>query len=523
MKKLFIILSLLFFNLAFTFADFSFQSIADQYTRFEEISGNREISLSNFNTDPLNYSYNFWNNFSYNLNISRFNSFNLDIISPEIFVSYNHDYASGGSDRAALQGKGINSSVISGFLFYNKYFSLRFSPEIFISQNSDFEIVPTAFSSGYGDYWTVFDNLQRYGDDPFYILSLGQSAIRINYSNLSLGIGTENITTGFAKRNSFLLSNNAQGFPHVDFGSEKPFTIKYLGSIEPKMLWGVLQESPYFDDNTSNDYGWISGMFVGYTPAFAKNLMIGFNHLYTSPLSEWDYRDLVGGIPGVDSINTPGDSGDNDMMVSLTYRWVFPKSGFEIYGEWARNDNYTSWLQLYSFPEHTQGYTLGLSSILAQINSQAYFQLSIEYTDSMRERTALFSPAGPWYRHGYAGWTQGYTNNGQIIGLDIGPGSESLWLELKYIFLKGSLSLIAERVVMDKDYYYEVRDGWGLSSKNDVYGVPTFFNLGLQYIYNLDKFQIYAGFMNNLNFNRNFVKSYHQNNLHFEFGITSTF
>lgn len=515
MKKLFII-SLLLINISFIYADFSFQSILDDYYRFEEISGLKPYTLSNFTTEELvTEEFNYWDSFSFNKNILENKDYAIYITMPQFFMSYNHDYAYGGSDRVAFQGKGFNLSMITGIKYISETISIKLNPEIFLSQNSDFDIVETTYSSGYGDYWTIFDNLQRYGDDPFYLLSLGQSVIRVNLFNLSLGIGTENITTSFNKKNSFLLSDNANGFPHIDFGTDEDISIKYLGDIEAKMMWGVISESEYFDEDDSNDDAWISGMFVGYTPSFMPNLKLGANHLYTTPLSGWDIGDMVNGIPGVDWANTPAAEDDNDMMVSLSFRWIFPESNFEVYGEWARNDNFTNFLQLYGFPELSAGFTLGFSSILGHIINNYPIQLSCEYTNSTRSESDL-SPPGPWYRHAFGGWTQGYTNGGQILGLDIGPGAESLWLELKLITEKSSYALSVERQVYDKDYYYEYLESEGLA-------LPMYFNIGIDGFHKLDDFAIYWEILDTLNYNRNYISMNHSNNVHVELGISLTY
>lgn len=508
------------------YADYSFQSIIDEYYRFEEMIGVKPYQSKNFNTEELVTSeFNFWTPFSLDKDIYIGNDVSLLVNTPQTFISYNLFAPFGTNDRVAFQGVGFNSSIITGFKLISNHITLKFNPELFLSENRDYDIIPTEYSSGYGDYWTVFDNLQRHGDDPFYYLSLGQSALKINYFNIELSIGTENIETAFNRRNSFLLSNHAEGFPHIDLGTHNDLSIPYLGDIEVKLMWGIITESDYFDDDSSNDDGWISGMFVGYTPFFIDNLKLGFNHLYTTPMTEWGYNDLYGGIPGLDSINTPGDSGDNDMMISMAYRWVFPEVGLELYGEWARNDNYTNFIQLYNFPEHTQAYTLGFSYIVAQLNSDAYIQFSSEYSDTRRQRTAILSPAGPWYRHGYAGWTQGYTNRGQIMGASIGPGGENLWLEIKWTTTKGSYSITGERFVFDKDYYYIIKKNGGenIGLTAEEVGQPSEFNVGFSGMHNFDGYSIYANMTYNLNFNNNYINMNHVNSFHAELGFTLTF
>lgn len=519
-KYLYIILTLI--STAVIYADFSFSTLRDEESRYLEMTGVKDITLENFHTEDF----------------TDINGFS--IIDPEIFISYNTAYGYGYNDRVAHQGKGFNTSIITGLSFNSKYIKLRLAPEVFLSQNDDFDIVDSFYttpaanatsfndlehSSGYGDYWKVFDNLQRYGEDPFYLLSLGQSMLSINLFNTELKIGTENIVTGYAKRHSFLLSNHAEGFPHIDLGTDKSLKIPYLGDVDVKMMWGRLEESEFFDEDDTNDFAWISGMFAEYSPFFAENLSFGFNHLYTKPLSDWEALDLLTGIPYVDNSNSTVDL--KDMMISLAFRWVFPEANTEIYGEWARNDNFKGLFDILAYPEHTQGYTIGFSSIVTTFSDQSELQFSSEYSNAMQQRTMEVRAAGPWYRHAWAGWAPGYTNQGEVLGLAIGPGSESLWLELKWLWKnKGFFAFTAERIVIDKDFTYylmENQEAWynaGLIPSDDYFNVPFYVNLGLSWFFPIDDYNIYFNFLNNIGYDRNFIEMDHDYNIHFELGFS---
>lgn len=504
-KSLYILIYLL--TSSVLYADFSFSTLRNEDRRYREIMGYDDIILKNFYTDELIQVHGF------------------SIIDPEVFISYNTTYAYGYNDRVAHQGKGFNISIITGLTYVSENIKVRIAPELFFSQNSDFDIVETPYSSGFGDYWTEFDNLQRYGSDSFYLLSAGQSMISLDFYNMKLKAGSENIVTGYAKRHSFLLSGHADGFPHIDFGTDNSLSIPYFGDVDVKMMWGRLEESEFFDTDDTNNYAWISGMFAEYSPFFAKNLSIGFNHLYTKPLNDWEYMDLFTGIPFVDNSNSGVDL--KDMMISVAFRWVFPESNMELYGEWARNDNFKGLFDILAYPEHTQGYTIGFSTILANFPDDSNLQLSSEYSNSMQQRTLEVRPAGPWYRHAWAGWTQGYTNSGEVLGLAIGPGAESLWLEFKWIRDSGAFfAFTAERIVIDKDYTYYLRDNqdvWyeeGLIPSNDYYNVPFYVNLGLSCLIPVNDYDIYFNFLNNIGYDKNFIEMNHDYNVHFELGLS---
>ena len=77
------------------------------------------------------------------------------LIDPEAWFSYNSAKPLGSNDGAVWQGKGLNTSVTAGIEFSSEYFDIRLNPQFWFAQNSDFEIIPTSWSSGYGWWRTV--------------------------------------------------------------------------------------------------------------------------------------------------------------------------------------------------------------------------------------------------------------------------------------------------------------------------------------------------------------------------------
>ena len=72
------------------------------------------------------------------------------------------------------------------------------------------------------------------------------------------------------------------------------------------------------------------------------------------------------------------------------------------------------------------------------------------------EQTAsrLLRNAGSWYEHG---WTyDGYTNEGEVLGAGIGPGSNSHYFALSRIRDKEKLGIALEIIDQDNDFYHEL-------------------------------------------------------------------
>lgn len=440
---------------------------------------------------------------------------------PEAFLTLNTDVPHSYNDGNIWQGRGLNSKVSFGMEYINNFISLRLYPEFWVAENRDFDIISTQSSSGYGDYWTVFDNLQRFGDDPFYELTLGQSDFRLYYENLfTFGISNENISIGPGIKNNIILGSHGATFPHIDFGTLGFVPFFSIGEIEYRILYGLLEESDFFDNDSSNDYGWYSGVTTGFKPGILPNLTFGFNHYYTKPLKDWETIDLLRHIPGVDTSNSGTDL--KDTVVSLTFNFNYPSHGFIFYGEIARNDHFGSIENLWRDPEHTSGYTLGVRQKLYKFSDSSNLVISFEHTDLMQRRTRETGEAGPWYRHSWAGWKQGYSHKGQLLGSSIGPGSNSQWLELSYIFNKGIINLSFQRIAHDKDFYYHLYPDGVRRTETDVrqYTEGIF---GIDALYKFNSFDIYSKLAYNPHYYPGFKLNDTIHNIHCELGFNYRF
>ncbi|MFY0684089.1 MAG: hypothetical protein JXR20_06020 [Balneola sp.] len=66
--------------------------------------------------------------------------------------------------------------------------------------------------------------------------------------------------------------------------------------------------------------------------------------------------------------------------------------------------------------------------------------------------TGFVRSSGSLYAHGLN--KQGYTNNGQIIGAGIGPGSTADYLNISILSEKSTLSLEYQRIRFNDDYFF---------------------------------------------------------------------
>ena len=178
--KLFFSLILSFVITFSIFSDFSFKDEYLKYNSDLELSGfqkRKTLIFHSLSSEKLtSIPGTPWENNSYFNYISNNPLFYSSGV--ENFLSYNSTYAHGKNDGAIWQGRGFNDQISVGMGYKFANLSIYLNPIFWFAQNSDFQILPGVCSSGFGDYYGLFDNLQRYGTDSFYQFDFGESEIR---------------------------------------------------------------------------------------------------------------------------------------------------------------------------------------------------------------------------------------------------------------------------------------------------------------------------------------------------------
>jgi hypothetical protein len=291
----------------------------------------------------------------------------------------------------------------------------------------------------------------RFGSSPLSRLSAGQSSLIVSAGPVELGAATENEWWGPGIRNALLLSNNAEGFPHLLLRTARPIRTP-IGRFEGRWLAGGLTESAYFDFDTSNDLRSISLVGVTLEPRGTTGLTIGAARSVFAGATNWgsaltSFPQAFAGVghpdavPLRDSVSTGG----RDALLSLFARWVLPASGAEVYGEWGRAESPLSLRDFLEQPQHSQGYTLGLQWLGSELaRTHGRLRVQAEATFVEQSTTYRFRPLGSWYTsHAVA---QGYTQRGQPIGAAIGPGSSSQFVAIDHLAARWQLGAYLTRV-----------------------------------------------------------------------------
>lgn len=406
---------------------------------------------------------------------SKENDF-IQVLNPHANFSYSTNYPDGYNDGAVWEGKGLNSSFNFGFTGKKGVLSFTFAPVVYSAQNKDFDIPssPTKNEFSY-PFEQRIDWVERYGDASLTKIHPGQSEIRLTYRKFSLGLSSQNFILGPSLAAPILMSNNAGGIPHFDFGTAGPIKTK-IGNIDFKMFWGIMDESDYFDDNPDNDQRYITGATVGFQPKGVPGLSLGLNRVLYREMFDGDFKpiDLFASV--WKTIEDPDLPNDNyDQMASLMVRWKFKDYGFDAYVEFARNDFPGTFTDLFEHPERTRGTTLGLIKTF-DLTEESLIRFVFEHTKLNKTKMSVINRAGnpTYYVHGVI--DNGYTNLGQIMGAYIGPGSNAHHLKLQYFTPKGRIGINFDRVRFNDDYFISNFSG-NSSFENDIR-----YRVGLDYL-----------------------------------------
>lgn len=401
----------------------------------------------------------FWASASENTNwftkgINR--SVALKIYGPEWFNSYNTAAPYGQNDGALWQGKGYNTSLTAGARLEAYGFELTLKPQVSFSQNLEFEFMPSAYDSKYGYFWgygnnTGADAPQRFGDSSFWTFDWGDTEIRWSWHTLTAGFGFQSPWLGPAWLNPMLGSNNAGTYPKFDIGLRKtkihlPWLGWYIGDIEGRVWCGKLSESAYFDNDSSNDYRQLTGFSVAFSPAFFPELTFSINKI---SLARWDEKSIK-------YLNPFYDSNDvEDQKASFGIDILFPSISFEVYGELGIDD-YNS--RGFANPFHTAIYTIGAKKELSFFQRIDFFkkfsirpEIIFEWNNfEMSQDFQLQWHYMGYYSHGLI--SQGYTQNGQILGAGSGYFGNSQYLALRTYFSKGEITFYIHFNKPDTNY-----------------------------------------------------------------------
>ena len=370
--------------------------------------------------------------------------------------AFNSEFPLDRNNGSLWAGRGASASLTGGALFAWGPLTLGVAPTVAFQQNSSFPTVPVD-RPGYSDFIypnqpEIIDWPQRFGENGYTNVDLGQSFLRVDVNVISAGLSNENLWLGTATRYPLLLSNTAGGFPHVFVGA--PPLATPIGQVSAQAFWGRLDESDYFDDDDNNNGRLLSGIVLGYEPLWTPGLVLGLARLYTSNIEGRGVAELLARPYGLSGSATRGI--EDNSIFALYGRYVLPSAGLEVYAEWGHEVGYRSLGDLLREPDQSQAYVLGLDKITSLGSYQLRVYGELTHLDAplpIRSGRGVIS----FYTHGSV--RQGHTQRGQLLGAWIGPGSNAQIIGVDVMRGANSVGLFVERTRFDADAYYSL---WSL-------------------------------------------------------------
>lgn len=391
----------------------------------------------------------------------------LELLAPEIRSVWNSRIPFLHNDGAMWAGRGASVLGRAGVRGGYGPVEIVLAPEFAYSQNRPFEVFPgrepgrSTFSSPWHIGAESADLPLRFGDQSVRVVGLGQSSLTVFAGPVAVGASTENQWWGPGIRNAIVMSNNAEGIPHLFLRTARPARTP-LGPVEARWIIGGLTESLYFDTLASNDLRSLSGLVVTLRPGGARGLTLGLARTVYGAAE--GRGDVLGRffevVTRFERLANPGEadsSGRRDQLLSLFGRWIFPESGFEVYAEWAHVELPRSVRDLLLAPQHTQGYTLGLQWARPVGGDDRFLRLQAELSNLEQSVAFADRPPPPDYYAGRA-TAHGYTQRGRTIGAAIGPGTSSQWLAGDLVAPRWQVGVFAGRIRWESDALYRQRN-----------------------------------------------------------------
>ncbi len=449
-----------------------FPVFEDRYRR-EQLLGNRDSSVS-FMIRPLATDTSYLGKIFSNRTRS---ADEITILPLTLMQQLSSHHPYGWNDGSMIAAKGYQVALSGGIATQYGPISIQLKPELVMARNPAYEGYPEdGYPVVWRDYYQFYNNIdlpERIGGGEYAKLFLGQSSVKYNYKEFSIGASSENLWWGPGERNSLLMSNTAPGFLHLTLNTSKPYQTK-IGSFEGQFVWGRLdgtKDNPTQAEDylfaMSNLYApkkdeWrhFSGITLTYQPKWLPGLFAGFAR--SSQVYNDDARSIGDVLPFFgsfsDGIKDDKFVGKPDRYTSLFFRWLMKEANAEFYFEYGNNDQSRTLADFVKNPDAGRAYIFGVKKIFPLKSGGEHIMGSLELTQlGQNQEEELFLDLNSWYVD--ANVRHGYTNQGQMLGAGIGPGANMQSLEVLWFKDMKSLGLQVDRYTHNQDYFYYTYTG----------------------------------------------------------------
>lgn len=420
-------------------------------------------------------------------------------VRPTLTVRANTTFPYGSNDGPVWAGRGLTTSAEAGFAARYGPLSLTVAPLAFRAENPSFTLMPNGqigplvYADGF--YPGGIDLPQRFGDEPYTVLDPGQSTLRLDAAGAAIGLSTANEYWGPATEYPILLGNNAAGFPHVFLGTAAPLDLHVL-RLHGRFVWGRLSQSEYSFETAAQGLRFGAALLLGFSSRYVPGLEIGvarFAHSGWRPGGP-TLTDVLVLLGSQNRANLTAEIDDNQLATAF-FRWVLPQAGFEVYGEYGRDDYNLDLRDFAQEPDHIGGYTVGFHKIVG--SGAALRVLRAELQNLQFSVLAQGRGWAPFYTHGST-VRQGHTQQGQLLGSYAGFGGAGALVALDSYHSGGRWTVSWSRVLR-----YQ-RGAFASDSVIDPRGLDVQHALSWNALWFRGRYDVTAGVTAVYEFNRDF-------------------
>ena len=378
------------------------------------------------------------------------------VLRPAARVIYNSAFPVAHADGPTWAGRGVTGELRGGFRADWGFAHVQIAPVLFLAENAPFTLANNGETGKkvFADarFPHTIDAPQRFGTGSYGRADLGNSTISLQSRALTFGVSTAAQTWGASREYPLILSGNSGGFPHAFIGTGEPLNLKIL-SLHARVLTGNLSQSGYSPIDTGNTQRWTSAAIFSLSPRGISGLEFGIMRFvegiatHNTPTLAQARRVLQGA-----AINNSDQDETQNQIASVFFRWAFPGAGFEVYGEYAREDYSLDMRRFLQYPDDLRAYSFGLQRVLRiaakQLSVLRFELVNAELSAADRgergdpETKVLYRPF-PLYLHGIT--RQGHTNNGLFLGSAEAYGGAGFRLGIDQFDARGRRSLTLER------------------------------------------------------------------------------
>jgi hypothetical protein len=403
---------------------------------------------------------------------------NLKFFPIDLSYRFNPDNLPAYGDGIMTPTAGHQIYFSTGLLLKVGILEIQLQPELIFAENSSYDGFNASFDAKVTEtrfiYWNNGDFPERFGNDAYRKFWWGQSKIGLATRHLELYIGTSNLRWGPGQFNQLTIGGNAPGFLHASINSVEPLKSP-IGDFEFQIISGrlensLLESSQHPEQNQvffrpfETDWRYLNAINVSWSPKWLPNLSLGFSRTFqiNKNLLEDSFVDY---FPIFEAFqkkrffengnSVEFDQKGYDQQVAVSSRIAIPEGNFEIYFEYGRRDHAFNWRDFILTPEHARAYLFGFQKLIDLPGAKKNILIRSEVVhqqESVNRYVRYLGLGGnlTWHLHGIA---RGFTNEGQGIGVGLGPGSNMQLIEIALTEGITKYGVTFSRIVQNQDFF----------------------------------------------------------------------